>query len=129
MRKLVPYSILELLAGRRPQISSGTRQVDWIHVADVVDGLLHMGLADGIDGQRVDLGTGEPHTVGEVVETLCHIVDPALTPEVGAVADRQDEQTRRAQVAESERLIGWRPRFGLEDGLRDTVEWYRTHGA
>lgn len=123
--KLVPYVLRTLLAGESPAIGSGHRPVDWIHVADVVEGLVRMATALGIEGRRLDLGSGELHTVRQVVETLCTLVDPDLRPTFGARSDRRDEQVRRADVETTHRLLGWRPRFDLESGLRDTVEAYR----
>ena len=127
--KLVPYVVQCLLEGRSPGISSGTRPVDWIHVADVVEALVRMATAEGIVGQQIDVGSGTLATVREVVDRLCAMVDPSLAPEVGAVADRRDEQVRVADAERSEKLLGWRPRFDLDGGLRDTLEWYRAEQA
>ena len=58
LRKLIPYVILQLLRGEEPRLSSGTRPVDWIYVDDVVEGLVRLGTTVGLEGQRVDLGSG-----------------------------------------------------------------------
>ena len=50
---------------------------------------------------------------------------PMVTPALGAVADRQMEQVRRADVAATRQALGWVPRTGLDEGLRLTYEWYR----
>ena len=87
--------------------------------------MVPMAVAPAIEGRRIDLGSGELHTVRQVVEQLCAIVDPAIEPSFGARPDRADEQVRRADVATTHRLLGWRPRYDLEAGLRDTVAAYR----
>ncbi|MEM1202757.1 MAG: NAD(P)-dependent oxidoreductase [Acidobacteriota bacterium] len=124
--KLVPYVIQRLLAGEEPQLSSGVRPVDWIYVEDVAEGLARLGSTPGLEGGRVDLGSGQLHTVREVVETLHQLVAPHLDPRFGGRADRTDEQVRRAAVEDTEGLLGWRPRTGLREGLAATVEGFRS---
>lgn len=128
LAKVVPASILAALAGRRPPISSGTRPVDWIHVADVASGLLALATAPGVEGATLDLGSGELVPVREVVERICRLAGVA-GPEVGALADRVGEPVRRADVEATFAASGWRPRVGLDDGLRATLVWYRAERA
>lgn len=126
-KKLVPYTILSALRGVHPQISSGTRQVDWIYVDDVVSGLIALGEAEGVDSKGVDLGTGILTTVREIVEKISNKIDPVLRPVVGGVHDRPDEQVRPAELERTKSLLGWRPKVGLEEGLQRTIEHYREH--
>lgn len=121
--KLVPYVTLEQLRGRAPQLSSGTRLVDWIYVEDVAEGLLHMALAEGVEGRQIDLGTGELHSVAHVAQTLAALVG-GTAPQLGARADRALEQVRRADVAATRAALDWAPPTSLEEGLRHTVDWF-----
>ena len=125
VKKLIPFTILSLLRGVAPKISSGSRLVDWIYVQDVVTGLLQLSKAPGLEGKTVDLGTGRLTSVSDVVEELVRIINPEIRPEFGSMPDRRSEQVRKAKVAESERLMGWKPSTDLQDGLRRTVEYYR----
>lgn len=124
-RKLIPYLIHALLRGESPRLGSGSRPVDWIYVADVVEGLIRLAQCDGVVGQRVDLGFGELTTIRQVVEILYNILAPDLDPPFGTLPDRPHEQVRVAQVEETQGRLGWRPTVGIEEGLRRTVEWYR----
>lgn len=123
--KLVPYVTLSLLRGESPKLSSGQRPVDWVYVEDIVNGLLAMGMASGIDGGTVDLGSGELVTTREVVERLGDIIDAGAVLEFGALPDRPFEQVRRADIEQTFRVLGWRPAIPLQQGLEQTVEWYR----
>ncbi len=125
LKKLIPYVILELLRGRPPRIGSGVREVDWVYVGDVVDGLILAAARDGLEGRRVDLGSGRLATIRAVVEELYRQLAPAETPPFGTLEDRPMEQIRRARVAETEELLGWRPATSLEAGLAATIDWYR----
>ena len=125
LRKLIPYSILSLLARRPLSLSSGRRPVDWIHVTDVVTGLLASAAAPGIEGDTVDIGSGVLVPIRTVVERLAALVDGGGDLNFGALAERPMEQVRIADTAESARKLGWRPTVSLEDGLSGTVAWYR----
>lgn len=130
-RKLVPYVINTLLDGEAPEIGSGTRPVDWVYVADVVEGLIRMAKTPGLAGRRIDLGSGQTHTVRDVVKTLARLVPDGQAPKFGAVSDRPMEQIRVAQVADTQGALGWAPETSLPEGLQATIDWYaaRRQGA
>ena len=125
VQKLVPYVTLSLLRGERPKISSGQRLVDWIYIDDVVDGLIAVAQAKGLEGATVDIGSGVLTSVLDVVQTLVRLSGSSLEPLIGAVPDRIMEQLRTAKVKETYSQIGWRARVPLEKGLARTIAWYR----
>ena len=123
--KLVPYVIRCLLRGERPKITSGTHTIDWVFLNDVVGGLLKLAAATNADGQTVDIGSGSVVTTATVVDTLCELMGGLVQPEYGALPERPLEPHRVASVRDSERLIGWRPRVSLREGLQLTIDSYR----
>jgi UDP-glucose 4-epimerase len=127
LRKLIPYVTLCLLRGEAPRISSGQRLVDWIYVDDVVNGLLAAGVASGVEGCTVDIGSGQMVSIREVVERLVKIVNSDVQPLFGALVDRPLERVRVAEISKSNALIGWQPETSLHEGLERTVAWYRKH--
>jgi UDP-glucose 4-epimerase len=127
--KLVPSVVASLLAGAPPQVSSGVRRVDWIHVDDVCEALVAAMTVDPAPGDPVDVGTGVRTSVREVVETLTRLSGAGVEPVFGAVADRPQEVEPRADVeAAAAALGGWRAALPLEVGLADTLDWHRRHG-
>jgi UDP-glucose 4-epimerase len=123
-KKLVPYVITSLHRGEVPSFTSGTRQVDWVYLEDVVNAYVRAGIAIGADGHTIDIGSGTHTSVREVVQHLFDLMNRREAPSFGAVADRQMEQVKLADTSEAESLLGWRPRVGLRDGLQRTVEAY-----
>jgi UDP-glucose 4-epimerase len=128
-RFLIPYVINSLLAGESPKVSSGNRPVDWIHVDDLVAGLLAMAHAPDIDGCTIDLGSGQLTAVRSVIEQLDHYVNHPVHPEFGAIADRPQEQIRVANTAATFAQLGWQPQIALESGLKSTVAWHKSQFA
>ena len=57
--KIIPYTILSLLRGDAPQLSSGERALDWVYVEDVIDAFLAAASCSGVEAARWTSG-GEP---------------------------------------------------------------------
>jgi nucleoside-diphosphate-sugar epimerase len=132
VKKLVPYVISSLLQGHAPQLSSGTRNVDWVYVDDVVSAYLAAATADTATGGTFDVGSGRLIRVRDIVERLVQIVNTDIKPLFGAISDRMHEQERLADVSRAAAGLGWHPVTPIDEGLRRTVEWYKnqtTRGA
>ncbi len=123
LAKLIPYCILESLAGRSPVVGAGTRKVDWVYVDDVVRGMLLAGIVPDIEGKTFEIGTGKLTSVRHIVEMVLGVANPALAAEFSN-ATRSTEIEYVANFANSTRLLNWKPQVQLEEGLRRTVEWY-----
>ncbi|KXI28313.1 NAD-dependent epimerase/dehydratase family protein [Paraglaciecola hydrolytica] len=126
LNKLVPYTILQALNQRSPQISSGQRKIDWIYVSDVVEGLLRLGCSTELDGQTIDLGSGQFYTVADVVTKILKQIAPDLKPSIGALPERKLEQQRLAKVSETAQKLNWQSQVSLDEGLNQTIAWYQT---
>lgn len=123
--KVIPSTILALLRGEVPRFSSGRRELDWIYVDDVVDGLLLAASTPGIGGATLDLGSGQLTPIGDVVRALVKLLDADVKPIFGALPDRHRDRERPADIAHTRAALGWAPKTSLEAGLMRTVEWYR----
>lgn len=125
LRKLVPYVAVSLLRREAPRLSSGVRQADWTLGDDCVEGLALAAVVPAAVGRTVELGTGRLTSVRDVASELAAIVGNGIEPAFGALADRAQEQSHRADADATERILGWRARTTLREGLRRSVEWYR----
>jgi nucleoside-diphosphate-sugar epimerase len=128
VQKLIPSVILTLLRGEAPVINSGSRGIDWIFCNDVIDALLVAGSKKGIEGLRVDVGSGELVTIRDIVDLLVEKIDPSVEA-VYRDRDRRLEQTVIANPADALRLMGWRPKVTLSEGLDRTICWYKENCA
>jgi nucleoside-diphosphate-sugar epimerase len=123
MKKLLPYVIMTAKKGETPKLSSGNRELDWIFVDDIVSGLIHMILAEGIEGETIDLGTGMTTSVKEVAELTVSLIDPSITPEFGALEDRPLEQESKTDIGKTLEKIGWKASIGLKEGLSKMIDY------
>jgi len=125
LTKLVPYVCLSAARSEAPELMSGGRQVDWIYIDDVVDGLIRLAQAGPDDGAHVDIGSGELVTTGDVAKSICSRAGTGVAPVLGAVPDRAMEQVRKADTDATSAILGWRPAVGLDAGLERTYDWYK----
>jgi len=127
LMKLVPYVCLSAARSEAPELMSGGREVDWIYIDDVVDGLIRAAQAGPDDGGYVDIGSGELVTTGDVAERVCRLARTGVAPILGAVPDRAMEQVRKADMDATSAILGWRPAMSLDAGLERTYDWYKDH--
>ncbi len=125
VHKLIPYVILSALRQEPPKLSSGQRLVDWIYIEDVVDGLLSMAQAPDVEGRSIEIGSGVLVSVGTVAEELVRIINPDIKPVFGHIPERPMEQVRVANAEVTYSMTGWKARTSLNEGLQNTVQWYR----
>jgi UDP-glucose 4-epimerase len=109
VQKIIPYVTLELLQGRAPKLSSGRRQVDWVYIDDVIEGLLAAVQAHDVEGYTIDLGSGSLLSIQAVVKQLIVLVGSHVEPIFGGLPDRPFEQVRVADTAYSHAKLHWRP--------------------
>jgi UDP-glucose 4-epimerase len=127
LRKLVPYVTVSLLRGKAPKLTTGARPVDWIYVDDVVDAFLRAAVAPGLEGRSLDIGSGELVTARALIVRLRELVGGDVEPASGTIADRRLERVRAADPAPAAREIGWHPQTPLDEGLAQTVAFYRAN--
>ncbi len=123
--KLVPYVIKSLFNGQAPKLSSGHRQIDWVYIEDVIDGLISAAQIASVEGCSIDIGSGTSVTTRIFVENLAKLIDPNIKPIFGVLPDRSMEQVQVANIVDAYAKISWRPKTSLENGLKNTVDWYR----
>ena len=123
--KLVPYVVRSLLLGEAPRITSGQRLIDWVYVADVVEGFLAIASTSGIEGQSVDLGSGQLISTRDLVLKIAGLIQGSAAPQFGALPDRPMEPCRTADVALAFQQTGWRPSISLDQGLPMVIAYYR----
>ena len=125
--KVVPYVTRCLLRGEPPLLASGRWRADWIYIDDAVDGLLALAHTRDLEGRTVELGSGRLVSVRAIVQRVAHLVGTGITPVFGGRPERPHEPVRRAHTAATRARLGWTPRIALEQGLAETVDWYRNH--
>ena len=124
--KLIPLFVTNLLEGRTvPVYGDGLNVRDWCHVEDNC-AAIDLVLRQGATGEIYNIGAGHETTNLD----LTHLVLAAMGkgPEaIEFVDDRLGHDRRYSLDATRVRTLGWSPRRSLEEGIVQTVDWYRSH--
>jgi nucleoside-diphosphate-sugar epimerase len=129
--RLVSSVINSLLDGDPARCSHGRQIRDYLHVQDVADGLVAL-LDSQVEGS-VNVSSGQPVTLREIVLTIGRILDREDLIQLGALPARANDTP--LVVGNNSRLlneVGWTRQLDLEAGLRQTIDWWkneRTSGA
>ena len=127
-----PYSgvislfISALCERRQPTIyGDGEQTRDFTYVANVVDGVLRACEAPQASGQVINVATGGRISLNQLLATLSELVGSTVAP-VYASPRAGDVRDSQADIRKAEQLLGYRPLVDLQEGLKKTLEWYRT---
>lgn len=103
----------------------GEQSRDFTHVDNVVDAVCRACQAPAAPGRAINVGTGVSFTLNQTLVLLNNIFGTQVSPKYGPPRPG-DVRESRADITLAEELLGYRPTVGFEQGLRRTVEWYRT---
>jgi nucleoside-diphosphate-sugar epimerase len=127
-----PYSgvislfISALCEGRQPTIfGDGGHTRDFTYVANVVDGVLRAAKAPGVSGEVINVATSGRVSLNELFNTIKKLVNSNVEPKY-APPRAGDVRDSQADIGKAKRLLGYAPIVSFEDGLANTVAWYRS---
>jgi UDP-glucose 4-epimerase len=127
-----PYSgvislFIEALADNRaPHIHGDGRQTrDFTYVANVVSGVLAAAEAPRASGEVINVALGGRISLLDLVQTLQRIMGSKTQPTFGPEREG-DVRDSQADITKATTLLDFHPTVSLEEGLRRTVEWYRS---
>jgi UDP-glucose 4-epimerase len=113
------------LRGDRPLVyGDGEQSRDFTYVDNVVEANLLACSADGATGLVFNVGTGERHTLNELLSSLSAIVGRPLKPEYSE-ARLGDVRHSQAGIEKARRFLKYEPRVSFQAGLERTVDWFR----
>jgi UDP-glucose 4-epimerase len=123
---VIPKFITALLEGRRPEIYGDGRQTrDFTFIGDVVEANLLAAAAGSAARTAVNVGAGSRYSLLKLVKILNGIIGTDLPPLLGAVRPG-DVRHSLAAVDLAGEVIGYQPRYPLEEGLKGTVRYFRS---
>jgi UDP-glucose 4-epimerase len=105
----------------------GTQQRDYVHVADVVDALLVIGLSDRADGRAYNVASGSGARMIDVANDIIRIAGGGRIDHVEwpLLAKQIETGDFVADVSRAAQELGWTPKWTLRAGLEDTIAHYR----
>ncbi len=117
--------------GQRPTIfEDGEQKRDFVHVEDVARAFRLALESDRAAGEVINIGAGRSYTIAQVARLLAEAMDrPDLQPEILGKLRKGDIRNCFSDISKARDLLGFEPRFALEDSLGPFVDWVRTAPA
>ena len=128
LRAIIPTIVSQAIHDKKIRLGNTNPRRDFLFVKDTIRGFIQLGKCEGAVGKVVNIGTGTDISIEELVKKILGLMgkqgeieveDRRIRPEKSEVMQLLSD-TRLAQ-----KLFQWAPRFTLEDGLRETIEWYQ----
>jgi dTDP-glucose 4,6-dehydratase len=121
--RVVPAFLDQALRGEPLTVfGDGSQTRSFCYVSDLVDGLYRLMLSD--ERYPVNLGNPSEMTILHFAERIC-----ALTNSSSSIVRRplpeDDPRQRQPDISKARRVLGWEPRVPLEEGLKQTAEYFR----
>ncbi len=124
--RMIPNFITQALKNEPLTIyGDGTKTRSICYVSDLVEGLLLAMFHSGTMGEVFNLGNPEEHTVLEYAQTITQLCNSSSTTLFEPVRI-DDPERRRPNITKARKILGWEPKVGIEDGLKRTIEWFRS---
>jgi dTDP-glucose 4,6-dehydratase len=127
--KLIPLFITNLLEGKKvPVYGAGENVRDWLHVDDHCRGIYAV-LMNGKSGDVYNIGGGRELTNNEITSRILEAMG-ADQSSIEHVEDRKGHDLRYSvDWTKIKRELGYEPQVKFEDGLKETINWYRENEA
>jgi nucleoside-diphosphate-sugar epimerase len=124
-KRLIPQVIQGCLENRSFPVSEGKQLRDFCYVEDIVTAIETILKTDSAIGEVVNIASGIPRSVREVVNLICKLTEGG-SPHFGGGTYRPNENMELfADITKAKTLLAWEPKTSIESGLFDTIEWIR----
>ena len=126
--RLVPSVILAALQKINPKISSHQFVRDFIYIDDILNAYEAATILKNPSGKIFNIGSGQQHSVGDIVEIIIGHLGNEVTVEVGAPQAWMNEpKVWQADIHKAKTELSWAPKYSLDDGLAATIDWFKVN--
>ncbi len=124
--RLIPTLINTLLMGKPFTCTSAGHLRDFLYIEDVAMACVES-LESAVEGS-VEIGLGQPIAVGDLVQLVAEKMGASSLVRLSSSPDTPDNPRRL--IADAEKLrdeVRFRPKYTLEQGLQNTINWWQNH--
>ena len=129
-RAVIPTIITQCMARESVRLGNLSPTRDLTYVADTVEGFICAAQSQRVEGKVINIGSGQEISIGDLAHKIASLMGKAVEIEC-------ENERKRPEGGEVERLcaandlarelLGWEPRYTLDEGLRLTIEWIGEH--
>jgi len=127
-RAIIPTIISQIISKEtKVRLGDVYPKRDFIYVKDTVQGFIDAAESDKSVGKVIHIGSSSEISISELANLIAKLMDSKIEIEVADERKRPKKSEVERLLADNSRareLIGWSPRYRLEDGIAETIKWF-----
>jgi dTDP-glucose 4,6-dehydratase len=122
--RVVPAFIGQALAGKPLTVfGDGSQTRSFCYVSDLIDGIFRLAMSDY--HEPVNIGNPREMTIKQFAEEIIRIIGTRSTIEYRPLPE-DDPKVRQPDISRATKILGWEPKVQFEEGIKKTIEYFRT---
>jgi dTDP-glucose 4,6-dehydratase len=125
---VIPTIITQALNGSEIRLGNLEPTRDLNFIADTVSGFIKAAEAPKAIGETINLGTGREISIRDLAAVILKLMNrdiPVAVEEVRLRPENSEVDRLCADTRKGQSILGWTPKYSLEEGLSTTIEWIR----
>jgi len=128
-RAIIPTIISQIISKEtKVRLGDVYPKRDFIYIKDTVQGFIDAAESDKSVGKVIHIGSSSEISISELANLIAKLMDSKIEIEVTDERKRPKKSQVERLLADNGRareLMGWSPKYKLEDGIAETIEWFR----
>jgi len=128
LRAIIPAIISQAIHDKKIRLGNTKPRRDFLFVKDTVMGFIQVGKCEGAAGKVANIGTGIDISIEELVKKILDLMGKKVEIEVEDRRIRPEKSEVMQLLSDTQlaqKLFQWAPRYTLDEGLRETIDWYQ----
>lgn len=129
-RAVIPTIITQALSGGTIRMGSLTPTRDFTFVLDTIDAFIKIAESPSTVGEVINIGSGTEISIGDLAKKIISIVNKNEKKDVSIISEDTRKRPEKSEVnrlladtTKAKKLIGWKPKVSLDEGLKLTTDW------
>lgn len=124
--KFIPTVIRCCLLGQPLKLTANLSCHDFIYIDDLIEGILKAGQKKNTSGEIFNLGGGRQYSNEQIISFIERAIGKKIKVEKGAYQNHKwDTPFWQADISKSKKILGWKPKIGIEEGIKKTTDFYQ----
>ena len=129
-RAVIPTIITQALSLNSIRLGNQNTSRDFTFVKDTIAGLMKAAESTGVEGQVLNLGTGQEIRIGDLAQKIIQKIGRSVEIDMDPVRLRPERSEVLRLLSDNtlaRKSLGWEPKVSLDDGLNETIDWIKAH--
>jgi UDP-glucuronate decarboxylase len=123
--RAVPRFIDQALKGEDITVfGDGSQTRSFTYASDQIEGLLRLATVDEAEGEVINIGNNKETSILEMAKLIKELTNSSSKITFHPLPE-DDPQRRCPDISKAKEILGWEPKVSLEEGLKNTIEWFR----